>query len=435
MRRSRIGLCLAIPALIAIAAATPANTASAEPGTDTSSSTSPFDDSTDTTTAAAHQQDLALNDVADDLGRFASDPHFANLSIDRAANTVTVLWKGKPSSALSAALGKRSNGVTVQATPTTYSNADLQGQITRLLKAAPAAHLAVAGAGPDDNYAGLRVLTDSTTPVTSLAARSTVQSSLQSLVSVPITSVAPGGDIINRTRRDDSDPWQGAGELVIPSRGSVCTVGFAVVTSSGAGRLLSAGHCAPGGDARLEDGHGDTLSNGGSAVSVAPDYDSLLIDPVGGTIGKVFGGVWNAPTTGGRYQFKVAGSGVPATGSPICVSGAMTGEHCNAVIANTGFQFRCFGSGSHYCPGFEARSDNGHIIDGAGDSGSPVYVERSDGRVGARGILVAGVPGYQTSCPSDTWYPLSYGDCDTRAYVVGITHLADLWKVTVDSLS
>jgi hypothetical protein len=45
------------------------------------------------------------------------------------------------------------------------------------------------------------------------------------------------------------------------------------------------------------------------------------------------------------------------------------------------------------CPGFRVRTDNGNLIGGAGDSGGPVYVERTDGRVGARGIYVNGVPG------------------------------------------
>jgi hypothetical protein len=205
-----------------------------------------------------------------------------------------------------------------------------------------------------------------------------------------------------------------------------------MLVAVGYGRILSAAHCDPTGNMAIEDGAHAAFSPGGADVDVANGYDSLLIDPNNGTIGEVYGGPWDATSAShpNRYDLHVGGDANASVGEGLCIGGANTGEHCNAYVIRADFSFEC-NRGLYMCPGFRAASDNGHLIGGAGDSGGPVYVERTDGRVGARGTYANGVAGYFLDCNIGRFPPGAEG-CDRRINVVGIDELEARWVAQVE---
>lgn len=201
-----------------------------------------------------------------------------------------------------------------------------------------------------------------------------------------------------------------------------CSTGFAILLDNGQGRLLSAAHCNNAG-ATVHDGQGQVI---GPVSARAPGYDSLLINPNASpaTIGKVFGGPWNAGTGHNRYQFFVGGAAGPAVNQTVCTSGARSGEHCNRTIRETGVTWSCNGT---TCTGFRARGDGDGVSVAGGDSGGPIYDPRSDGRVGARGIISAG--SNTTPCGSVA-EPTT---CYVNVYGISITRLLNRWNARIET--
>lgn len=128
------------------------------------------------------------------------------------------------------------------------------------------------------------------------------------------------------SRQDDAAPWRG-GARIQTVLGS-CTSGFAVLTSGGAGRLLSARHCDPTGDGAIKDGAGTTIAPGGSSVSVVGSIDSMLIDPTvsPATSALIYRGSYTSST---YSTVKNWYSNWP--NDAVCSSGSSTGELCGSV--------------------------------------------------------------------------------------------------------
>lgn len=374
---------------------------------------------------------LKLNDAVVPLRKYMTQPGFGAFVLDQEAITLTVYWQGPVPPDLQSSEGTLASGVKIRIMPSAFSKQQMAQQVDTIAAQSVALDLPVLSVGPTPDVAQIEVELDGSrvTPGSDAAAK--LQDLVRAMVPAEIGFSYGVGPYRDRVRQDDYDPWQGGGGYFNPSRDVYCSIGFAVLTPGGYGRLLSAAHCAPNGNAALEDGHHDRLSNGNDAVDVRPDEDSLLIDPVGGTIGKVFGGAFNAPTTANRYQFHIGGAGAASVGEDLCVSGANTGEHCNARVHRADIRFRC-NSAEYMCRGFRARSTNGNLIGGSGDSGGPVYIERSDGRVGARGIYVNGVPEYFLDCNNIGRFPPGDDGCDRRINVVAIDRLEKMWNVIVE---
>ena len=77
----------------------------------------------------------------------------------------------------------------------------------------------------------------------------------------------------------------------------------------------------------------------------------------------------------------------------------------------------------------------GGIVGGAGDSGAPVYIERTDGTVGARGICVSGRLGYELPCAVMRYEPPDGAvgnECDSEANVVDIQAIKAHWQVQIE---
>lgn len=79
-----------------------------------------------------------------------------------------------------------------------------------------------------------------------------------------------------------------------------------------------------------------------------------------------------------------------------------------------------------------------NIVGGAGDSGAPIYYDRGNGTVGARGILIGppldenNNPIFTRDCPDDTWLPIADGNCASRIFAVGYHTLEDQWGVVIE---
>lgn len=247
------------------------------------------------------------------------------------------------------------------------------------------------------------------------------------------TSVEVGDAPKPTTRQDDSDPWFGGGLIRDPGFNppndldpySFCSIGFAAITTSDAGRLLSARHCDPSANTAWDDGAGDRLTLGGSSVAAKVVDDTMLIDPVGGTGPYVHGGPWNASSSNSRYHLKVGYSSKALLDQSVCTSGANSGEHCNLDILAP-VTFDCDGFDCH---GFTARNTSStSVATVGGDSGGPVYLQKTDGRVSARGVIYGGSGA--VACGS---VRLTVSNCYSTVFFTDITRLESAWNVQVET--
>lgn len=220
----------------------------------------------------------------------------------------------------------------------------------------------------------------------------------------------------------------GGGAIANASGEDYCSIGFAVIRN-GEGRLLSARHCfyANGVGSVVRDGVGDRI---GVVSNASANGDTVLIDPDASpaTIGKVFGGPWNAGTSHAQYQFYLNGGANPAENQDICTSGAVSGQHCNVRADNTGKTFDCALQLGGSCVGFEARNnDTTGVAAAGGDSGGPVYEKLSNGRVGARGII-SNTTASPITCGS-TSEPTS---CYRWTNAVNISWVLNHWNAVIE---
>lgn len=369
----------------------------------------------------------AVTETSEALTAHWKDAGYGKVAVDYDAMSVTVYWKGgKAPAAVEAMTGDQPNGVHVTVVPSKYSEKDLLDAGRRIMDGARTSEpgsVVTVGARPDLS-AVVATLKDSSRLAKDQGKARTQLESLSS--GVPVDIAVAAQPIAQINRQNDSAPWQGGGALAYSDGNNYCSVGFSVLRSDGTGRLLSASHCNDNVGAVVRDGVGDRI--GVISNVVRGTYDSILIDPDASpaTVGKVFGGPWNASTTNNRYQFSVGGSAAPAEGETVCTSGAMSGEHCNRVIRETSINFSCGPNGNYTCQGF--RSSGSGVTVAAGDSGGPLYVMRSDGRVGARGILTSASG--SISCPAGSTAEPT--DCYTSVYSVGIHRLVDYWNLTVE---
>ena len=220
--------------------------------------------------------------------------------------------------------------------------------------------------------------------------------------------------------------------MVKSTTGGVCSTGFAVLSGVN-GRLLSAAHCDLSGDGSWWDGtKSDYFTYGGSYVDVRQhDWESLLIDPVGGTQGKVHGGPWNATSSDPHYKQSVAAASATGSTDVVCTSGANSGEHCGIAIVDPTALFSCPSTGYDCYGSIGEIPSHTAVAIAQGDSGGPVYAYNADGRVRAKGIISGFYTGTEVTCPS-----LANGpgpDCSYQVIYVGINSLLSFWGVTLET--
>lgn len=346
---------------------------------------------------------------------------FANVAIDIPTKTVTVRWKGDQPSELAALTAQvLDGGIRVVVMPAVYSEDEIMdaGTLLRSEFAGEPWRPTLWHGTPERDALIVGV------PKSALDAvgENVLKERFEQVAGMPVQVVL--GDLVPLSRQDDASNWSG-GAGMIKSTGGYCSTGFAVLDGA-YGRLLSAAHCDTTGNTSWYDGTGsDIFTYGGSYVDVhQQSWDSLLIDPVGGTQGKVYVGPWYSTT-----KRSVAAASPTADGDSVCTSGANSGEHCGTVIDRQ----VSFGCGQYVCYGSLAANSNQNVMGVHGDSGGPVYGYNADGRVRAKGIISSGWPFAYTTCPS-TAHP-SGPDCYYAIAYVGINPLLSFWGVDIETSS
>lgn len=414
--RSRRKLLAAITAALAMLAGTVA-TASADPRPERPDPTP----ARATTAERLVQYAEAFDTVLDLSGA-------GKVIIDTDAGSLELWWDGVVPARAAALVANPPSGITARVEPADYSMAELDAAMTAAWEAAEQRGAEVATAQAANDLSGI-TLTVAESPV---AARRAVRRDLVRAVArtsrVPVRVRALPYDPMPLSRADDAAPWQGGARMVVD--GARCSTGFTVVKADGTGRILSAAHCDWSANAPVYDGGGDMIAGSGTyAVQNKKDWDSMLIDPTNGTIGLMYRGGINAPTSNAD---DVSGSANPVQGSAICVSGAASGEHCaNMEIGQTGLHFACGPSNDRReCEGFVVKNVAGGIAASVGDSGAGAYVVKADGSLGARGIIVEGQTESATSCGQTVW---GTAWCSSKFFAVNIKDLEAQWNVKVET--
>jgi hypothetical protein len=184
------------------------------------------------------------------------------------------------------------------------------------------------------------------------------------------------GSAARTGRNDDGPPHYSGARLVFP--GGQCSSGF-YATSGYGPFMLTAGHCGNLYDA-VSNGTGSS-SFGSVAARSFPNPDLMIIN------GSTYAGrVYNAANT--TSNTGVSGSGDPSLGVSYCNFGSFILLACsNYNILST--QYCDTGGCTNNLAYTERACAWGPVVQ-SGDSGGAVGANLSSGKVGARGIVIAG---------------------------------------------
>ncbi|GIF74047.1 ricin-type beta-trefoil lectin domain protein [Asanoa siamensis] len=269
--------------------------------------------------------------------------------------SVTVWWKGAVPDGVRAAIARASRTAPVRVAAAAYSKVELLAASATI----------EARLGGDPAFHGIKARPDGSGLIVKLDRPST----LRTTSAVPVTySVEPR--LAPVSRGDDAAPWSGGARIVNTSIGAACTGGYGVNTPSGPA-VLTAGHCGNPGN-RITDGAGEFIGNIGGDDNT---YDVLVI-PTTAASNRIYVGGGNS-----NQQLTVTGAGAPFVGERLCQSGYTSANSVGGQICN--LQVRFEGTDSQRL--WEATQTDGQIAARPGDSGGPVYLDRGDGTVTARG--------------------------------------------------
>jgi hypothetical protein len=379
-----------------------------------------------------HNQEL-VDAVIERMWQSADTSGYARATVDVDALTVQIMWKGTPPPDVKSLVGLTADGVRVSVVDVPYNAQEMIAAGERVLRAGWRGALPVrpVAAPANATFDGL----DVEVPGASLARsdRTALRKKAAAIARMPVT-VMPGAGITPAVYwrwNDVNGSWHGGAGMV--SSAGICSTGFVVLTTTGEDRILSAGHCDPTGNLSWTDGNGDLLTNGGGDVWVyRTKIDSLVMDPVGGALGRVWGGPWNASSSHPRYVLSVGSKYQNAVGDYVCTDGAVSGEHCgNTKI--TAVNVPLIDEGISYTM-HQIYNSDGNFIMAEGDSGGPVYALRSDGRVSARGIIFAGLDAWMVTCPAGS-VAVTPNRCWYGGYFSPINTILDHWDKTIKTSS
>jgi hypothetical protein len=354
---------------------------------------------------ATQERLSAVSDRLHEALQTPDDAGFGSIVSEPAANQLRLYWKGALPASVRAVIA-REVGVDIVVRPAAHSEAELLGQVDRLVasqaKASAAPATKITGAAPRSDASGLTVYVDRS------AAEGRELPAVRAL-GVPVT--VKGGVLPQAvSRANDSSPYWGGANW---TGDGGCTTGFAV-NHDGRTKMLSAAHCATNG-INAYDG-GGTVDDLMGRVSTSTDtkLDALLIDAR--AAGRVFNG---GPGTG-EFTNPVLGRHFNNVGDYVCTSGAYSGTRCNIKIVESGVT-QTFTKPGGIKLTFSrlalAEQQDGLNAGGNGDSGGPVLEVGSDPTtVWAKGTLTGndptnaaatctGVPASSTrKCSSRIWY-------------------------------
>ena len=199
------------------------------------------------------------------------------------------------------------------------------------------------------------------------------------------------------TRDGDWSPFYGGARINVPVGG--CSTGFSW-TSGGNSMMLSAGHCAPNGGSvnTPVDSMGSVTSSTREnwSAGVGTVYfsgqltyrgDLSLIEFNTGKLSDAY--MYRGGSTSYNYApVREMWYRSPVNGDLYCVGGAIGGEICNFAVTGTGIDIQ-------YWWTWEwarnvTRGERDSVCTQPGDSGGPVYTQRPDGGIAAKGINSGG---------------------------------------------
>jgi streptogrisin D len=343
-RPNRATVCLSVALAVATGLAAPGLQAQAEPGHGAAIDQVPLVD------AATIVRDSSLN--VDGLA-----------SIVLEERSVAVWWKGGRQalpSRVAAAVEQAAKIAPIRVADAKFSMTELRSASAKLedrLRANPRFN----GIKAKPDGSGLIVKFDPAGPAEAFAALPDVGVPATASLEEPLRPIS---------RENDSSPWSGGAEIINTSIGAGCTSGWGVNTPGGRA-ILSAGHCGEPGN-RITDGAGEFIGNVGADDN---NFDVLLI-PTNAVVNRIYVGGANS-----TQQRTVTGGGAPFVGERLCQSGNTSANTVGAPVCNLQVQFE--GTDSQRL--WEARQLDNQTAARPGDSGGPVYLDRGDGTVTARG--------------------------------------------------
>lgn len=188
------------------------------------------------------------------------------------------------------------------------------------------------------------------------------------------------------TRSNDYAPFNAGGYMLNGTE--VCSTGFAVADANRT-YTVTARHCPQG-------SWYDRNNSGvyvGYEMRDSPDGQASIMDGTGSK--WMFDGAWNNPD---GYSKAVAGFQDVSIGDYVCTSGGNSGVHCTVKVIATGYWHDDGWGGAWNIEGYQQTA--GAIAAIQGDSGGPVLMPRSDGTVGAVGMIQAVVNADTNNCGS-----------------------------------
>jgi hypothetical protein len=287
-------------------------------------------------------------------------------SIVIGAGSVAVWWKGGSSAlppSLATVVTKARSLAPVRVVNAQYSMSELRAASAKL-----ETHLAL-----DGRFLGIKARPDGSGLIVAVDAMAAAVGPgvLSTMPDVGVPAVVSAETRMRPVSRDDdSSPWSGGARIVNASIGAGCTSGFGVNTAGGPA-ILTAGHCGNTGN-RFNDGSGELIGNAGG---VDKNFDVMVI-PTNAVRNRIYVGGANS-----NDQRTVTGGGAPFIGERLCQSGRTSANAVGAQICNLQVQFEWTDSQRLW----EVRQLDGQIAARPGDSGGPVYLDRGDGNVTARG--------------------------------------------------
>lgn len=354
----------------------------------------------------------------------------ATTSIDPATTSVSVHIVGNVPAAMRQLIESAPSDVRVKVISAKYSMSRMQAAGRNIHRSVAAGTVPMYSAIVSNNDgSGLTVEVDQ--KVLGSDSREALEAKFSTAAGGLPVRVVEGEAPVALSRPNDADPWRGG--MQMRNSGGICSTAFAVLRPGGYGRILSASHCDFYGNDAWDDYVGDTFTLGGADVAVdRVPYDTMIIDPVGGTQGRVYGGPWNATSSHERYSLKVAAADGSHVGDYICTSGANSGEHCNIVVQELGVQWSCGINNApppaEQCAGHRARRTTSAPAAVSGDSGGPIYRTRSDGRVTALGVIYGGSE--SVACGS-TRVPPSF--CARTLLYPAVRPILERWDATIET--
>ena len=328
----------------------------------------------------------------------ALDPQglgLGGLRVDIEQRTLEVWWKGDPPQSVreEIALQERNAGIRVPLRSSPHAQRELV-ELTRSIVQRAGEYPGLVSAGPLVDGSGLEIgVLD---PARAVSFK----------FPVPVRIVA-AQQFVPLSRAADSPPWS-VGAVTKTSNfanaPSFCSTGFAMAGAFGRQGMLTADHCACGGNVAFFTGSGLLIGMADpdrKPPSPPPYTDSLLIGTAPpGTPGAT---IWLGGVGIGEVQFTVVGRASNVVGMRTCTSGAGTGLNCgiqidavNQVLPNN-VPGASLGGFCPYLPFIQGVSV-GHqiagplrVAAGQGNSGGSVFTFATTPRaVNAAGMIIGG---------------------------------------------